>query len=189
MLPQFAIGYSISVVFLILSFFNGNNEFVIYAFTAGALFFILQKTHNYFNYHPFALWGANAWLITHILGGLYPVGDSVLYGAMLIPLVGEPYFILKYDQLIHVFCYFVIALLVFPAVKRISAKGHFKAMVVITVLAAAGIGSINEIIEFSAVVVVKDTGVGDYYNTAIDIVANMLGAILAIPFFRKLYGK
>ena len=35
------------------------------------------------------------------------------------------------------------------------------------------------IIEFGAVLALPETGVGGYYNTAIDLVANGLGALLA----------
>lgn len=45
--------------------------------------------------------------------------------------------------------------------------------------------SMNEIVEFSATVLVPDTNVGGYENTAIDLVANLLGACLAIPFFKN----
>lgn len=42
-----------------------------------------------------------------------------------------------------------------------------------------GFGALNEIIEFMTVLVVPDNGVGGYYNTAIDLCANALGALVA----------
>jgi hypothetical protein len=45
--------------------------------------------------------------------------------------------------------------------------------------AAMGFGALNELIEFLAVLSVPETGVGGYYNTGLDIVANALGAICA----------
>ena len=43
-----------------------------------------------------------------------------------------------------------------------------------------GLGAVNEIIEFSAVLAVPETNVGGYYNTALDLVFNGSGAILAM---------
>jgi putative membrane protein len=43
-----------------------------------------------------------------------------------------------------------------------------------------GLGALNEIVEFAAVVASPSTGVGGYYNTALDLVFNGLGATLAV---------
>jgi putative membrane protein len=100
--------------------------------------------------------------------------------------VGEPYSLLKYDQVVHTYCYTVIALLLWPVVTHIAKPGAgHKTLVFLTVLAATGIGGINEIIEFSATVLVPDTNVGNYENNAIDIVANLIGALLAVPFLKR----
>jgi hypothetical protein len=47
-------------------------------------------------------------------------------------------------------------------------------------LAAMGLGAVNEIIEFIAVLSVPDTNVGGYLNTALDLVFNAAGAIIAM---------
>jgi putative membrane protein len=51
----------------------------------------------------------------------------------------------------------------------------------------SGLGAINEVLEFLAVVSVPDTNVGGYENTALDLVCNLLGALLAVIFlaFRR----
>jgi hypothetical protein len=43
-----------------------------------------------------------------------------------------------------------------------------------------GLGAVNEIIEFIAVLSVPDTNVGGYYNTALDLVFNGAGAVIAM---------
>ncbi len=43
-----------------------------------------------------------------------------------------------------------------------------------------GLGAVNEIIEFIAVVVFPNTNVGGYVNTALDLVFNAAGAITAM---------
>lgn len=46
-------------------------------------------------------------------------------------------------------------------------------------MAGLGVGALNEIIEFFATVVVPETGVGGYENTALDLVADLIGALSA----------
>ena len=123
----------------------------------------------------------------HILGGLYEVSEgTVLYSKVLIDIVGEPYLILKYDQLVHAYCYFVIALILARVIRRSAPSAmSFGLFAMITVLAATGVGALNEVVEFIAVVTVPDTNVGGYENTVIDIISNLIGATLAIPFFPR----
>jgi hypothetical protein len=47
-------------------------------------------------------------------------------------------------------------------------------------LAAMGLGAVNEIIEFIAVLSVPDTNVGGYLNTALDLCFNAAGAVIAM---------
>ena len=50
----------------------------------------------------------------------------------------------------------------------------------IIILIASGIGAFNEIIEFFAVVFFNAAkGVGGYFNNALDLVFNLIGAIIA----------
>jgi len=50
-----------------------------------------------------------------------------------------------------------------------------------------GAGALNEIVEFVATVLVPETNVGGYYNTALDLVFNAAGALVAglYIFFKK----
>ena len=57
------------------------------------------------------------------------------------------------------------------------------------VLGGMGIGALNEIIEFAAVVIFGQTGVGGYWNTALDLVFNLLGAIAATIFIHFYYRR
>ena len=56
----------------------------------------------------------------------------------------------------------------------------WKAPAVILVLAGAGVGVVNEIIEFVAAWMIPETGVGGYTNTMLDLVFNMIGATIAM---------
>lgn len=186
MRPQFIIGYILTAVLVSWSLVSHNYEFMIYAAAVLVSVLILHFGDTTFSFASGVLWAFIVWIVLHIGGGLLPVGDGVLYSKVLIPIIGEPYSLLKYDQVVHTYCYTVITLLLWPVVTHIAKTdaGH-KTLIFITVLAASGIGGINEIIEFSATVLVPDTNVGNYENNAIDIVANLIGALLAIPFLKK----
>jgi putative membrane protein len=100
---------------------------------------------------------------------------------MLVPIYGEPFNILKYDQVIHGYCYFVVTLFVYSIVQHISHKKANPFLIgLITVLAGASIGAVNEILEFTTVVLF-DAGdaVGGYYNNALDLIFNFIGAVIA----------
>jgi hypothetical protein len=57
-------------------------------------------------------------------------------------------------------------------------------LIVFPVLGAMGLGAVNEIIEFIAVVVFPNTNAGGYVNTALDLVFNGAGAIFAMLLVR-----
>ncbi|MBT8141368.1 MAG: DUF2238 domain-containing protein [Gammaproteobacteria bacterium] len=186
MKPQYLIGYFLTAVLVVWSLVSQNYEFMIYAAAVLVLVVLLHSTQKIYHFKSGVLWAFVAWIIMHILGGLLPVGNGVLYSKVLIPIIGEPYEILKYDQVVHAYCYTVVALLLWPVVMHVAKpeNGH-KTLVFLTVLAATGIGGLNEIVEFIATLTVPETNVGGYENTAIDIVANLLGALLAIPFLKR----
>ncbi len=183
MRTQFICGYFLTGALLLWSLISQNFEFLFYGITTLILVALLHKGDQHFTFSPKVLWGFNIWIILHILGGLLPVGDGVLYSLVLIDFIGEPYSILKYDQLVHFYCYFIAALIIWKIVSSLD-QNSFVTASIITVLAASGVGGINEIIEFLATVFIPSTNVGGYENTAIDITCNFLGACAAVPFFK-----
>lgn len=113
-------------------------------------------------------------------GGLIKIGGTRLYDLILIDLVGAPFFIFKYDQLIHTYCYFVIFILVYFVISKYFPKKNHFALLVVSVLVAAGVGVLNEVIELAMVVFAGAAeAVGDYYNNALDLVFNLIGSVIA----------
>jgi hypothetical protein len=56
------------------------------------------------------------------------------------------------------------------------------------VLCAAGgmgFGALNEVIEFIAVLTIPNTNVGGYVNTGFDLVANLVGCVIAAVLIRR----
>lgn len=183
MRKQFLFAYVLVAALALWSAVAGNYEFLIYTAVSIFLVVILHRGDKRFHFGGAALWGFNLWLVLHILGGLWPVGDGVLYSLVLIDLVGEPYSVLKYDQVVHTYCYFIVALLLWQVMAHALVRSSFALLAGATVLAATGVGGLNEIVEFIATVVVPETNVGGYENTAIDLLSNFVGACLAVPFF------
>lgn len=170
--------YLVLAVFTIIFLVNGNYEFLTYTVTIGVLIFVLIKMDRIFSFAQMAKWGFATWLFLHLMGGSLHIGSGRLYDTILINLVGAPLHIFRYDQFMHFFCYFVFALFVYSVVKSyLKNKVNKWVLFFIVVLIGEGIGGINEIIEFGTVVFLHSTGVGDYYNNALDLVFNFIGAI------------
>lgn len=167
-------------------------EFLLYV---GVLIFFLvfvittlRKTH----FDSVVLWGLSIWGLLHMLGGGVPVGDTVLYGLTLIPLYdgGGEFVLLKYDQVVHAFGFAVATIVVYQLLRQSwKTDGSKRVLYIVSALGGMGLGVINEIVEFTAVLLVPDTGVGGYVNTSLDLVFNTLGALCALVFIHYLYER
>ncbi len=181
--PPFLVSFTLAGLLTLLTIVVQNYEFLLYAVTVIILVATIYRTDRYFGFARIGLWLFNGWLILHILGGLASFGGVRFYDLILLDLVGAPYDILKYDQFVHFYCYVVISILMWSVIRKIARPDASIAVVgVVAVLASSSIGAINEIIEFLAVVLFASQGVGGYTNTAIDLVANLLGAIAGTLF-------
>ena len=115
-------------------------------------------------------------------GGGVPINGSVLYNLQLVAIVDTGHvFILKYDQAVHAYGFGVTAWVLHHLLTRHypDTRGKPTALV-FPALASMGLGAANEIIEFSAVLMVPDTNVGGYINTALDLCFNAFGAVAAM---------
>ena len=175
--------FGLTGLLIVLTLVFRNYEFLLYAVTVAALVTVLYATDRYFAFDRLALWLFNAWLVMHSLGGLASYEGVRFYDLILVDIVGAPYHVLRYDQFVHFYCYLVIAMLMSSVVQTIARpEASTLAVSVVTVLAASSLGAVNEIVEFFAVVFTGTEGVGGYTNTAIDLVANLLGAITGTLF-------
>ncbi len=163
-----------------------NQEFLIYAATLTIFIVLLAWADRTLHFMNIAKWGFLVWMIMHMAGGSVHIGDTRLYDYILIPLVGAPYDILKYDQFVHFFCYVMMTGLMFSVLKMITrpAPNRF-VFSLILVLAASSVGAFNEIIEFAAVVLYGSPGVGGYHNTCLDLIGNLLGSIVATLLLQR----
>lgn len=157
-------------------------EFLWYVAVLLFLFALIGATLHRSKFTNAILWGLSVWGLLHMAGGGVQVGDGVLYALKLIPIVGTgEAFVLKFDQLVH-FYGFAVATVVAHHLLAPQLKPRATRSVVYAVVFAAGLGlgALNEIVEFMAVLAFPETGVGGYYNTTLDLVFNGLGALTAV---------
>lgn len=174
------ISLSIILLFFLVFYISKNNsEFILYIIVLYILITIIYFLNKNYNFSAQVLWGFSLWGLLHMLGGSLTVGSKRLYDLMLLNLLAEPYYILKFDQFVHFYCYVILSMIIYEILIKNFKKKDWLVLSFI-ILASLGIGAINEIIEFGAVVFLGNTGVGNYYNTSLDLVFNFIGASLGV---------
>lgn len=182
-----------AIYLLIASFYylsRKNYEFIMYVGIIILIFIIILFTINKINYPNIVLIGLTIWGIMHMIGGVL-IGNSVIYSKILINIIGEPYNILKYDQFVHVFGFAIATLMMFVLLKpflKFPIK-KWSSISILVIMAGFGIGALNEMIEFSAVVLMPETGVGGFINTSLDLIADFIGACIAMIYIRIKKGE
>lgn len=166
--------------FVVLAIHDQNFEFLFYTGVMLALIWLAIDI-----YHRVRL---DKWIVfsLSLLGLLHLAGGNLLYrGQRLYDIVWfrEP-FLLRYDNIVHFFGTFILTFLVYNLVEPIVhlhlRKRKRLVFMGMLILMAMGAGSLNEIMEFIAVLAFDAADkVGDYDNNARDLVFNLLGSLLA----------
>jgi uncharacterized membrane protein YjdF len=158
-----------------------NFEFLGYVAVLVFFLVLIVSTLSKTGFPLFVLRGLSLWGLLHMAGGGIVVGGDVLYALELVPLIGEgESFILKYDQLVHFYGFFITTFVVYHLLsKNVAGARGTKSAIVFSAFASMGLSVVNELVEFIAVVALPETGVGGYYNTLLDLSFNTLGAIAA----------
>ncbi len=174
-----------------VSITGGKMEFVMYVLVMVILAIPIYILHRTVKLHPVALWGLSLWGLLHMCGGLVPVPHSwpvsdesyVLYNWWIIPRL------LKYDQLIHAYGFGLTTWICWQALcsafkkRGVNITPSF-GLLVLCVAAGMGFGGLNEVIEFTAVLLIPETNVGGYYNTGWDLISNLTGCVIAAILIR-----
>lgn len=181
---------NVGVIALFSFFFlqQQNYEFLIYVGVVILFFIILLLTDRKVAYPLDLLWGLSIWAFMHVAGGGLFFKGIKLYETMLITF-SESYNIFRYDQLVHIFGFMVATYLMYVLLKPLLKKGEKLGWVrlgIVVVMAGLGVGAFNEIVEFTLTVILPETGVGGYINTSLDLVADLIGALLALWYIRIL---
>jgi len=169
------------LIFSVAYMLQGNIEFLAYIAVLIIIAGIIWKTLPDTKLDSLALSGLSLWGILHLAGGGVKLSNGgVLYGLHLINIIdkGGQFFILKYDQFVHFLGFAVTAIVIFQILQpRFKSQVSKKMLYFITIISALGLSAANEVIEFAAFLSIPDTWVGDFYNLALDLVFNTLGAI------------
>ncbi|TLD68456.1 DUF2238 domain-containing protein [Phragmitibacter flavus] len=169
------------------SLMAGNTEFVFYIIVMVVLIAVVLLVHFRVGLTSWLLWLLAVWGLLHMAGGLVPLPkgwpydgeNAVLYSWWLVPDR------LKYDQVVHAYgfglttwvCWHVLKTCLRDLQGRVP-KPTF-GLLVLCVAAGCGFGAINEVVEFAATLMMPKTNVGGYENTGWDLVANLVGGIVA----------
>lgn len=160
-----------------------NFEFMAYVVVIGLIVAVLFTTLKHTKFSDGIIFGITIWALLHMLGGSVMTSDGVLYAYRMFPIFdgGGDFYILKYDQVVHAFLYGVVGLMFFHLLRNVvGIKKHLWLVAFIAICASAGFSIINEMLEFTAVVILPETGVGGYYNTVLDLIFNFAGAAIFV---------
>lgn len=165
-------------------FIAGNYEFLFYIVVMLLLAAVVWTVHRRIDLPRSLIWCLSIWGALHMAGGLMPLPEGWPVGGKSLVLynwhIAGPFF--KYDQVVHAFGFGVATWLCWRGL--ISYAPHLASAPragALTLCAAAGmgLGALNEVIEFTTTLMVPEHNVGGYVNTALDLVYNTIGAVIA----------
>jgi len=127
---------------------------------------------------PRAAWALVAAAIINLAGGVLLAQGQPLY---VLALWGD----FRFDKPAHLVATGLAAFAVFDMLApRLDSSTNLTTARILTVLVACGLGALVEIVEYVGTLVVENANVGDYGNNMADLVANLAGALLAMPLMR-----
>ena len=175
----FNLAYVLAFIFYYTSI--ENYEFLIYILVLVIIGIIILTTLKVSKFDYLALWGLSIWGLLHMMGGGIKINGQTLYSLRLIDIVdnGGQFYILKMDQLVHFYGFMIAAIVVYQLLKlKFQGIDKSKLAIFIAWIGSMGLGALNEVVEFIAFISLEKTGVGDLYNTGLDLVFNMIGALV-----------
>jgi hypothetical protein len=173
-----------SSVFYISFALRGNSEFLLYLAEFFGFIILACLLLRYVPAFPDSLLVAlSVTGLLHVMGGGIDINGVRLYDMRLLNLYQGTqldFSILKYDQFLHALGFGIGALAFRWVLFRYAAALSRWSKDTIAVLASLGLGVLNEVSEFAAVLLFVRTGVGGYFNVSLDFTFNFLGALAAV---------
>jgi len=149
---------------------------VIFALYGYLLYFTRRKARfSKVLYFGFFLWG-----LLHLVASGLRIDGDVLYGIVVLP-ISKTLPILRFDQIIHIVGFGATTLFVYELMESKLKKIDRFSLGFIIVMAGLGIGAFNEVMEFVVSFYVPSNKVGGYQNNSLDLVADLVGALLVLP--------
>ncbi|MEN9920631.1 MAG: hypothetical protein RL538_524 [Candidatus Parcubacteria bacterium] len=160
-----------------------NFEFVIYVAVIVLIIGGTLLTAHKTEFPVWQLWLLSIWGLMHVLGGAVTIDGGVLFGYRIYPFLdlGGDFYILKYDQVVHMYLYGVVAVMAHHLLHtKFSVTTRAFLLTSSAVLISVGVSALNEIMEFLIAVTIERNGVGGYENAMLDLIFNLSGAIVAV---------
>lgn len=174
------------VLFSIIAVVQKNYEFIYWAGITTVFIVIILVYYQQLHLPVSLIVCLTIFGAMHIMGVNIHIGSARLYDLWLIPQI------LKYDNLVHAFGTAIATLIAYNILlPKTENSMHYRpfAFILMLVLIAMGIGALNEIVEFFAVVFLgAGHAVGDYFNNQVDLVYNLIGSII-VAFFLYYHHK
>jgi len=185
------------LAFTINAVIYSNFEFLYYTVLMVVLIYTIIYINKFLHLGFFILLNLSVLGFLHLLGGNFYLWNTRLYDLYFVP------GLIRYDNLIHTFATFIATLALYSLLCNFidpQVKTRYPIFAIILILMAIGLGTINELVELVAVVLFGAAEkVGGYFNNALDLLFNTIGATLATiviyfyierpKFIRKIDGK
>jgi len=178
-LKPFDVFVVLNVTFLVASVWymygRAEWEFMIYAAAVLIAGFAAWRILRCYDFPIWILLIVEVGLIAHFAGGILQVGpdNTALYWTY--PLG------IRFDKIVHAYNAFAGVLAIGHVFREADFRmGRLEHVVVVFVV--LGIGAVVEVIEYFAVLVIPNTGVGDYANNMEDLIMNGVGGLVAVTF-------
>jgi len=178
-ITRFDIFMTFNAVLLIGStayaFFTAELEFGLYAVALIAVGAYAWKILRRFEYPIWMLLLVQVGVFAHFAGGFLPVNGSSLYWYDGLGI--------RFDRIVHFYNSAVVSVVVLSIYRQAGLV--LKSMEAwIVIMTTMGLGAVVEVVEFTAIQVIPNTGVGDHLNTIQDMAINALGAVFGYVLFR-----
>ncbi|MFH1849733.1 MAG: DUF2238 domain-containing protein [archaeon] len=171
--------------FTALAFVRGNFEFLYYITILLALlvFIVFYQKKLHLSIHILA--GLSLVGCLHFAGGNLYFGGQRLYEIYFLPF-------LRFDNIVHFFGTITATFVCYNMLRSHLDNIRYDKYILclILVIMAMGLGALNEVLEFGAVVFLGAAQqVGDYFNNALDLLFNLTGSVIACFFIHPYHKK
>lgn len=180
----FTVSYLVS--FTVIAIIWGNFEFLYYTALMAFLIYLIIVLDKQLHLAFFILVNLSILGFLHLLGGNLYLSGIRLYDFYFIAGV------IRYDNITHTYGTFIATIALYSLLSDFIApqlKKRYLVFALVLILMAIGMGTVVELVELFAVVVFGVAEkVGGYFNNALDLMFNTIGAILAtvvIYFYQK----
>ncbi len=171
---------------------QGNREFLFYGIVMLVLIALVLVLDLRVRLATPLLWGLAVWGLAHMAGGTLKIPENwaepgsvgALYNLRVHP------WLPKYDQVVHAYGFGLSTLAAWRGLY-VASRGTLRptlGVLIGVICVGMGLGAINEVVEFAATRIMRETNVGGFENTGWDLVSNLVGCVLAAAFIRGTHG-